>query len=93
MEEETLSPGVELKSPARITEGVQLYFFETTSLKRANCVRRCSTCASLTSAHSGSLQKQSQRPYIFFIIKQTIDKSIEKSRNSFLDTTSIKMKN
>lgn len=63
MEEETLSPGVEeLKSPARITEGVQLYFFETTSLKRATRIRRCSTCASLTSAHSGSLQKQIQRP-------------------------------
>jgi hypothetical protein len=54
----TISPGWELKSPATITSGVHSYLSDTSVLNCAKRDRRYLACASLTSAHSGSLVQE-----------------------------------
>lgn len=56
----TLSPGVELKSPATINDGVHSNLSDTNFLNRAKRDSRYLACASLTSAHSGSLKHKYQ---------------------------------
>ena len=52
----TLSPGVELKSPVMITEGLQLNLFEMSCSNWETLERRYFAWANFTSIHSGSLQ-------------------------------------
>lgn len=52
----TLSPGTELKSPERRTEGSLSNLSDTRVLNLARRDSRYLTCASFTSAHFGSLQ-------------------------------------
>lgn len=51
----TISPGVELKSPATMTSGMHSYLSDTRVLNCDKRDRRYLACASLTSANSGSL--------------------------------------
>ena len=74
LRESTLSPGVELKSPATINEGVHSNLSDTNVLNWAKRDSRYLACASLTSAQSGSLKHKHQ--YNPMLISQYAQKTI-----------------